>query len=187
MADRETGIWGKGDLLKGHKHDRKLVKAIGKMFDPKKVADLGCGDGWYCQYFKEYAGWPIVHGYEGAIPKEPLYEDIQFIDLSKIRYVEIGYDLVICLEVGEHIPKKHEQKFLDNVARFSSDKLVLSWAIPGQGGRGHFNEQTNEYVIGEMKKRGFDHLWWESEELRNNTELKWFKNTIMVFESEKSI
>ena len=184
MANKETGIWDNNDLKKGHKHDSKLIQSIARMFlyKPKRVADLGCGDGWYSHYLKVECGWPIVHGYEGKIPTDPFYNDISSIDLSKIRYVEIDYDLVICLEVGEHIPKKHEQKFLDNVARFASKDLILSWAIPGQGGRGHYNERPNDYIIKEMAKRDLAFNKVKSELLRKDTIYKWFRNTIMVFE-----
>jgi len=182
MSNRETGIWDEKDLRKGHKHDQKLKVMLAEMFSPKAMADLGCGDGWYCRYFKEDCGWPVVHGYEGNVPDYAVYDDIMVLDLSKIRYVDIAYDLVTCLEVGEHIPKRHEQKFLDNMARFASKDLVLSWAVPGQGGRGHYNEQPNDYIIGEMEKRKFKYIEDKSNKLRESTELKWFRNTLMVFE-----
>ena len=185
MADKETGIWDSTDLKKEHKHDIKLAESIALMFKPKKMADLGCGDGWYCYYLKVEKDWPMVHGYEGNIyelKRKHFYDDITIIDLSKIKYVDMFYDLVICLEVGEHIPKKHEQKFLDNVARFATKDLILSWAIPGQGGRGHFNEQPNDYIIKEMSKRGFAFDKGKAELLRKDTTYEWFRNSIMVFE-----
>jgi len=186
MANKETGIWDDRDLAKGHKHDTKLAQALMDMYRPNRMADLGCGDGWYCSYFKE-GGWPIVHGYEGHPPKEALYDDIMVMDLSKVRHVGITYDLVICLEVGEHIPKKHEQKFLDNIARFARWYLVLSWAVPGQGGRGHFNERPNSYIIDEMGKRDFYLNKEGTKTLRGSSELSWFRSSIMVFDAFKSI
>jgi len=185
MSSKETGIWDDEDLKKEHKHDKKLVRSIAGMFNPMKVADLGCGDGWYSHYFKQICGWPIVHGYEGNVKqlaKEAFHDDIMIVDLSKIKYIDIYYDLVVCLEVGEHIPKKHEQKFLDNVERFTSKDLVLSWAVPGQDGRGHYNEQPNEYIIKEMAKRGFAYNREKSQILRKDTTYEWFENTVMVFE-----
>lgn len=185
--DPETGIWSLDIAQKRHRHDHYLMAGILKYYTRpgiKKVADLGCGDGWYCNMLSKIWKHAIIHGYEGTsdIKEIGLYKDIFIIDLSKIRYIDIGYDLVLCLEVGEHIPQKHEQKFLDNVARFTSKELILSWAIPGQGGAGHFNERPNIYIIGQMEKRGFKYIDNISQYLRQYTERKWFRDTVMAFE-----
>ena len=91
------------------------------------------------------------------------------------------------LEVGEHIPSEHEQVFLDNVAAFGTKAyaVVMSWAVPGQGGRGHFNEQPNEYVIDEMRKRGFEPDHFATKFLREAAGLKWFKNSLVVYGRER--
>ncbi|GAG70596.1 unnamed protein product, partial [marine sediment metagenome] len=132
--------------------------------------------------FKSY-GWPIVHGYEGTpdINSLGIYDDIMHLDLTKRRWVDIKYSFVLCLEVGEHIPAQHEQVFLDNVAEFTSKDLIFSWAVPGQGGKGHFNEQPNDYIISELLSRGLIYDEGASEKLRKFTSLKWFKQTVMIF------
>lgn len=183
----ETGIWSMDIAQKRHRHDHYLLAGILKFYtslEIKKVADLGCGDGWYCHMLSKIWKHAEIHGYEGTPGANELkvYPDIFTIDLSKIRYVDIDYDLILCLEVGEHIPKKHEHKFIDNIARFAKKKLVMSWAVPGQGGTGHFNERPNSYVIDQMEKRNFMYHKNLSNELRKHTERKWFRNTIMVFE-----
>ena len=186
-ANLQTGIWSLDTARKRHRHDHYLLAGILKHYtraEIKKVADLGCGDGWYCKLLSKIWQHAEIHGYEGTPGVTQLghYQDIFTIDLSKIRYVDIDYDLVLCLEVGEHIPKEHEQKFLDNVARFASKELVLSWAVPGQGGTGHFNEQPNSYIISQMENRGFTYIDNISRQLRQYTERKWFHNTVMAFE-----
>jgi len=181
--DKETGIWSLEACKKRHRFDEKLCKRIMELYQPQKVADVGCGEGRYCNYFKEH-GWPIVHGYEGTqgVKTLGIYNDIMTMDLTKVRWVDIQYDLVLCLEVGEHIPKKYEQIFFDNIRKFVSKDLILSWAIPGQGGNGHVNEQSNQYVIDELTKRELKYLKFTSIDLRKHHSLKWFKNTIMAFE-----
>jgi len=185
--DPETGIWELATAKKKHRHDHYLLASILKFYtspDIKMIADLGCGDGWYCHILSKIWKHATIHGYEGTpgINETGYYKDIFTIDLSKIRYVDIDYDLVLCLEVGEHIPKQHEQKFLDNVKRFASKYLVMSWAIPGQGGTGHFNEQPNDYIISQMDDRKFKYNDKVSQKLRQYTEKKWFRNTVMAFE-----
>ena len=135
----ETGIWSLDVAKKRHRCDLLLAARIGMLYHPEKAADLGCGNGRYCAIFKSY-GWPVVHGYEGTpnIESLEIYNDVMQLDLTKRRWVGMKYDFVLCLEVGEHIPVQHEQVFLDNVAEFTAKDLIFSWAIPGQGGKGHF-------------------------------------------------
>ena len=44
------------------------------------------------------------------------------------------------LEVGEHLPKEFEDIFINNLDNNNNYGIVLSWAIKGQGGYGHYNE-----------------------------------------------
>lgn len=182
--DRETGIWSLETAKKRHRYDDKLVEYIATTYKPvNSIADVGCGKGDYCKYLKEY-GIPIVHGYEGTIDIKGIatYDDIIVIDLTKRRYVGVDYDLVLCLEVGEHIPQKYEQVFIDNLCMYVNRDLILSWAIPKQGGAGHFNEQSNKYIIDEFAKRGLTFDKDASTKLRNAAGFRWFKNTLMKFE-----
>ena len=176
------GIWDLKTAQKRHRFDYTLAARIGEMWAPKQFADLGCGNGRYCAVFNAY-GWPIVHGYEGTqgIRTLNVYDDIFTLDLTMKRWVEIDYDLVMSLEVGEHIPYEYERTFIDNVCEFARKDLILSWAIPGQGGKGHVNEQPNDYVVKQLWERGFRHDKGRSKDLREHASLKWLKNTVMVF------
>lgn len=172
--DPQTGIFiGEHN----HKFDKSLANAILNLYKDKNiitVADLGCGNGNYVNVFKEF-GWE-VDGYEG----NKLYTDNP-VDLSEPLNPDKKYDLIVCLEVGEHIPPERCEIFLDNLEKFSFKHLILSWGIPNQKGKGHVNCLSNETVINHMKKRYFEYINEDSEYLRNNASLSWFKNTIMVF------
>jgi len=176
------GIWDLKTAKKRHRFDHHLAARIGEMWSPNKFADLGCGDGRYCAVFKAY-GWPEAHGYDGTqgIKTLGVYDDIFTLDLAKKRWVDIDYDLVMSLEVGEHIPKEYEQTFIDNVCEFAKKDLIMSWAVHGQGGKGHVNEQPNDYVVKQLWKRGFRYDKKVSRYLRGSSSMKWFKDTIMVF------
>lgn len=178
--DKETGIWGL-EAARSHFYDHKLARRIYELYSPSMVADIGCGDGTYCRTFSEN-GW-IIHGYEGTpdISSLGIYNDIRTIDLTKDININMSYDLVLCLEVGEHIPEKHEQIFIDNLCNFCDKDLILSWSLPGGSGLGHVNERPNEYIIYEITKRGFKFDGLMSNDLRSNSTLWWFKGTIMVF------
>jgi hypothetical protein len=182
-VNKDSGIWGLDTAKKRHRYDPKLAEGILYLYkSATSIADLGCGKGDYCKFLKEHR-INTVHGYEGTpdIKEIAAYDDIMILDLTKRRWVEIYYSLVLALEVGEHIPKKFEQVFIDNVCEFTKKDLVLSWGIPGQGGVGHFNEQTNEYIISEFVRRGFRFEKKRTRFLREKASLRWFKKSVLVF------
>ncbi len=180
--DKETGIWSLDTAIKHHKFDSSLAEFISKNYHSNLTADVGCGDGSYCDYLK-IAGWKNLHGYEGTddIHEIGVHDDIMIVDLTKVRWVDIPYEMVLCIEVGEHIPQKYEQVFLDNLCRYVCDTLILSWAYEGQKGSGHVNERPTSYIINEITRRGF--IWNEagSYRLREAASLSYLKHTLMEF------
>jgi hypothetical protein len=104
------------------------------------------------------------------------------INLDILRLKNDLRDVVLCLEVGEHVPKESEALLLDKICQHAKEKIILSWAIPGQGGFGHVNCQSNEYIVAQMKARGWHIDWDESNYLRERCSgCSWFENTLMVF------
>jgi hypothetical protein len=186
-----SGIWDMKWAVKRHKTDYLLAGAIGIYYDPPQAcADLGCGLGGYCKVFNAF-GWKIIHGFEGTegIKTIAVWHNIFTIDLSLPITAEAfkgSYDLVLCLEVGEHIPQEREQTFIDNICHFASKDIVLSWAIPGQySASGHVNCRPNDYVISELAKRGFILDNDRTIKLRDSSYFDWFKNTVMCFGREE--
>jgi hypothetical protein len=178
----ESGIWHVSIARRRHKTDEDLAAAICENFAPERAADLGCGLGHYCKIFAEN-GWGVVEGYEGTegIAEYKVHRWIYRHDLTKPMEF-FPYDFVLCLEVGEHIPEKHEQALINNICRAASKDIVLSWAVPGQySASGHVNCKPNDYVINELAKRGFVLDNNMTKKLREASCFKWFKNTIMVF------
>jgi len=83
--------------------------------------------------------------------------------------------------VGEQIPKIYEDVFIDNLHRNNKYGMILSWAIQGQGGDGHINEQSNEYIKSKICNLGYTNDIEMENHLRSVSTLWWCKNTIMVF------
>src|SRR5690606_41065311 len=66
-----------------------------------------------------------------------------------------GFDLVICLEVAEHLPESSAADLVDSLCRHSN-RILFSAAIPGQGGQNHLNEQWSEYWQAHLLSRGYN-------------------------------
>ena len=181
--DKETGIWSMDIACKRHKCDFMLAATIGLLYSPTTFVDVGCGDGRYCKIFKAY-GWKNVVGVEGTenITSLGVYDNIIEADLTKELHLE-KYSLVLCLEVGEHIPKKYEQVFIDNLCSFVGKELILSWAPLGQySASGHVNLQPKDYIIIEVEKRGLKYIESKVDSLQEYASFSWFKKNLMVFE-----
>lgn len=178
--------------LEGHHFDRKLALALARFFKKNgqhHIVDLGCGPGWYVKILREKG--LTATGYDGNPYTPDMTAQIladgtccEQLDLSRPVRFDQRPDTVLSLEVGEHIPEKYEQIYLDNVAKNAVQYVILSWAIVGQGGSGHVNCRNNDYVISQMQKRGFSFDQKISAYFRERATLPWFKNTIMVFARE---
>lgn len=181
----ERGYWLTKDETDTHDWDRPLAKALVDMFNEcGKIVDIGCGAGGYTKNFIDNKLDCI--GFDGS----PLTPEItnglcQVKDFSSP--VDIGrFDLVLSLEVGEHIPETYEQIFIDNLCNSSNRYICISWGVVGQPGIGHVNCRNNDYVIDQFAKRGYIFKPAMSDVLRNASTFPWFKNTVMVFEKKPS-
>jgi hypothetical protein len=177
----ERGYWLVKEDYYTHNCDSPLCDAIIALFKDKisNAIDVGCGDGAYTKKFID-AGVNCM-GYDGS-PLTPQNSSglCKVVDFS--TPVNLGkYDLVLSLEVGEHIPVKYEQNFINNLTNLSRKYIVLSWAVDGQPGIGHFNCRNNDYVITEITKRGFSLVTEDTALLREASTFPWFANTLMVF------
>ena len=178
----ERGYWLSKEVCETHVCDDILCNAIVKEYRGlNSVVDIGCGNGDYVKIIMESI---YCIGYDGN-PMTPYITDelCDVLDFSKPQ--DIGkFDLVLSLEVGEHIPKKYESIYIDNLVRAAKKDICISWAIKGQGGSGHVNCQDNDYVISVMDNLGFNYLPKRSNNLREAATISWFKNTILCFERE---
>jgi hypothetical protein len=183
MEILDNGIWVGEDAGKHHQFDEHLAGAIADMFkenDIKWIIDVGCGLGLYAQVIRDT--WSYCDAVDGN-PDTPTLTNGKgsILDISVPQQIH-DYDGVLCLEVGEHLPKEKEQIFLNNITNIRAKIVVLSWAIPGQGGDGHLNEQPNFYVSDEMKKRGYSIDYAATNFLRMEcTNCWWFKLSLMCF------
>jgi hypothetical protein len=115
--------------------DEALANAIVALFParPNSVADAGCGPGYYCAYFSEHANWE-VQGYEGNpnARAHGIWDRIQKLDLALRNSGLPTYELVLSLEVGEHIPSDQ-----DNRGRQDHDEDRYRWHVHERDPRGH--------------------------------------------------
>lgn len=173
MIISPTGSW-QGEAA--HTFDQGLSAAINEVLAGHMAYDFGCGNGAYVQAAR--AAGIDMYGFDGNRSLNAPY--CSTLELHKPLTLS-QRDAVLSLEVGEHIPRMYEWVFLNNVAAHARSLVILSWAVPGQRGRGHVNCRSNIFVMEEMRARGW--CWDAATEslLRDASSEYYFKNTIMVF------
>ncbi|TVQ13194.1 MAG: class I SAM-dependent methyltransferase [Leptolyngbya sp. DLM2.Bin27] len=135
-----------------------IAPIIVELLHPKSVVDVGCGQGVWLSVLKSL-GIEEVLGIDGDYIQRDKLEigenEFRASDLNQPLHLDRTFDLVISLEVAEHLPEEIADIFIRNLTNLG--KVVLfSAAIPFQGGVNHVNEQWPDYWI--KKFDGLDYV-----------------------------
>lgn len=134
-----------------------VVPFLFGIFRPRYVVDIGCGTGdWLAEFLR--CGADRVRGFDNDwVPASSLVipgESFVGVDLLSDP-PDLGRpDLVLCLEVAEHLSESAAVRLLDRACS-STQVVVWSAAVPGQGGHEHINEHPQSYWVEQFSKRGF--------------------------------
>ncbi|KAK3607493.1 hypothetical protein CHS0354_031111 [Potamilus streckersoni] len=180
-----TGGWclqeSKEDSGK-HVTDNVLAEGLAELFKGTRVASFGDGPGRYKQLIEDSGKHVTYDAYDGApYCEETSKGRVKFLDLTLPQYGLPMYDWVISLEVAEHIPGEYESVYIDNIHRHARVGVVLSWAVPGQGGYAHINNRPFDYVVSIMKEKGLYHNPEKSDYLKTTAQVDWLKRNINVY------
>ncbi|MDE6336488.1 MAG: methyltransferase domain-containing protein [Muribaculaceae bacterium] len=185
----DHGQWLSYDYS-GHVFDGGLAECIFEIVsqnDMETVVDMGCGPGWYVAYLRRLG--IRAYGYDANPHTDTISTHLfksnyhcECLDLSEEVIFSKPFELVISIEVGEHIPKEFQNTFLDNLANNCSNCLLLSWAVPEQAGDGHINLKTNEWVIDQITQRGLIFNREKTILYRSKCNHNWLKKSLMFFE-----
>jgi SAM-dependent methyltransferase len=126
---------------------RIVVPLVRDLVEPRSVVDVGCGQGTWLAVFRDYGVEDVlgidgeyVHRSKLEIPEELFLP----LDLRQPFQLERRFDLVVSLEVAEHLPRESAAGFVDSLVKLGP-VILFSAAIPFQGGAGHLNEQWPDY------------------------------------------
>lgn len=87
-------------------------------------------------------------------------------DLQRPLDLERVFDLVLCIEVAEHLPESAADTLCDTIAHHCGRLVVFTAAPPGQGGTGHINCQPPRYWRTKMEARGLQYLPSRTKQIR---------------------
>ena len=153
---------------------------------PESVIDIGCGVGEWGK------GAPFKYiGVDYRVPKRSLVipEDCYYdYDLTSGKPFPAGkFDLVLCLEVLEHIPEQNADQVIGLLCSLG-DRVLFSAAIPYQGGVGHVNEQWQGYWAQKFAVNGFYQSSIKMREIINHDPLIdiWYRQNTVLYERNGS-
>jgi len=123
------------------------------LLSPSSVLDVGCGTGAWLKVFDEHGIKGV--GVDNSKSAGELCPAGSYKNIDLTGYFSLGsFDLVLCLEVAEHLDARWAGHLIDLLTRHG-DLVLFSAAVPGQGGSGHVNEQWPEYWALLFYERGY--------------------------------
>lgn len=154
----------------------EVVPYLISLFQPKSVVDVGCGLGSWLKVFEE-KGISDINGLDGShVNKSLLYiDENKFIttDLEKPVKLDRKFDLVISLEVAEHLKPEVAEIFVETLVNLG-DLVVFSAAVPQQGGQNHLNEQWPTYWRDLFRKHNYYFYDVFRQQFWNNPKVDWW-------------
>lgn len=115
----------------------EIVPLVLELIQPKSVIDVGCGVGAWLSVFRE-CGIEDILGVDGNWVDKNMLEipENRFLvfDLTTPVLMNRHFDLVVSLEVAEHLPSECAEIFIDSLTRLGPT-ILFSAAIPFQGGQ----------------------------------------------------
>lgn len=134
-----------------------VIPAVLEFVEPKTVLDVGCGVGtWTAEFLSRGID---AYGIDGDyVDRRQLRippDRFQGVDLSKPFDLGRRFDMVVTLEVAEHLPQESARGFVASLIRHS-DLILFSAAIPTQTGVHHVNEQWPTYWRDLFREQGYE-------------------------------
>lgn len=136
----------------------QVLSFVNRLLSPNSVADVGCGVGTWLSVFQEF-GVDHILGIDGSyldqsllqIPRDCFLE----ANLTDPPEVADSFDLVMSLEVAEHLPEESAATFIRFLTSLAP-AVLFSAAIPGQGGFMHIHERWQSYWVQHFANNGYE-------------------------------
>jgi SAM-dependent methyltransferase len=165
-----------------------IAESIRIDLHPRSAMDVGCGTGALLDALRsrgcavaglEYSEAALAYCRARAL-------DVRKFDLERDTLADDRtFDVVISMEVAEHLPEHRADRYVALLARLAR-VIVFTAAPPGQGGRDHVNEQPPGYWIAKFKASGVAYdqdlsARWRDRWSHQGGVAPWYYRNLMVF------
>ena len=167
----------------------RILDIVGEYLQPTSVLDVGCGLGTWISVLQG-RGIKDVLGIDGPWlnPKDAVCDPsvLQVTDLEAPFDLNRRFDLVVCLEVAEHLSPQAAERFIESLVRHSS-AVLFSAAIPFQGGHHHVNERFLSYWVTLFGKHAFQPLDIVRGRIWHDQQVHWWLRQNVVLFAHKDL
>lgn len=180
-ADQGTGSYNSA---------KKILPLVNDIIHPGSVIDIGCGKGYWLKVWQTEMNISDLLGVEGDYVTPESFElDSKFLlnaDLKTSFNLPRRFDLVMSMEVAEHIPEDCADIFVQNLVN-AGDIILFSAAIKGQLGTYHINEQMPEYWAEKFQQHGYRVVDLLRPKIWNDPSIEyWYRqNSLLFIKSER--
>ncbi len=155
-----------------------VAPVLHAMFKPATVLDVGCGEGhWMAEFHRHRCTVAGIDAPHVTLERGSFHAQ----DLEQPIALSGSNDIVLCLEVAEHLSPERADGFVAELCALGKT-IIFSAAIPGQGGAGHVNEQHTPYWVEKFTAHGYEGtgalrtLFWDDERVQ-----PWYRQNLLVF------
>lgn len=150
------------------------------------IVDVGGGEGHWAAAFRDQAPGQVAAALCVDGPGVDRHV-VPFLERDLTQPLDLypddpkRVDLVICLEVAEHLPPERAASFVADLCRLSNI-VLFSAAVPGQPGTGHINCQPPTYwrdlfaANGLAGSGALRHLFWGDDRVE-----WWYQQNLLLF------
>lgn len=160
-----------------------IAPIVLQLLPVRSVVDVGCGDGSWLAVFRKL-GIQEILGVDGdyvnpaslQIPPDCF----RAMDLTRAFSLDRVFDLVVSLEVAEHLPAECAPVFVECLTRIAP-LVLFSAAIPFQGGLNHINEQWPDKWADLFGRHGYLPIDFLRKRIWQNDSVEWWyvQNTLL--------
>ena len=163
----------------------EFSQVIMTLLEPKSVIDLGCGLAHYLVALKakgvRVIGFDVsLYAVKNTDPSVPVF----IMDIKKPFRSNQKFDIAICFEVAEHLPKNCAPVLIESLCTLS-DTILFTAAQPTQPGIDHINLQLKSFWVALFNHNGLnidEQLTQQFVECLNSINgPEWFSQNFSVF------
>jgi SAM-dependent methyltransferase len=168
----------------------EIVPLVLELVKPSSVIDVGCGWGTWLSVFRDLGVEDVLGVDRSQVNLERLEipaERFLSFDLRKPFQLDRRFDLVLCLEVAEHLPAECVDAFVESLAGLGP-VILFSAALPFQGGEQHVNEQWPDYWGRKFRRLGYLLIDCVREQVWDNDRVDWwYAQNALIFVREEQM
>jgi len=159
----------------------RLAEWVKRELNPLTLLDIGCGPGHFVDSFRDQS-----IDAKGIDVDERVHEKEHLTYQSLFDITTEKADVVVCMEVAEHIDSSLEDQVVDKVVSTVNKTLIWTAAAIGQGGIGHINcknkNDWSEKITNAGLVRNIEKEKQLISDMKKGSHMGWFTQNLLYFE-----